>query len=75
MNPVKSNRNYDQSQEVIQLEVGDNIFDPTENKFIELISIEKIEVEQMTYTIELKTGTNFIANGLLVKTEKPKWTN
>jgi intein/homing endonuclease len=43
-----------------------------ENKFAVLQSIEKIENVQQTYTIELKTGDNFIANGLLVKTEKLK---
>jgi hypothetical protein len=75
INPVKSNSNYDQSNEVAQLKIGDRIFMPTENKFIDIISIEKIEKVQLTYTIELTASDNFIANGLLVKTEKPKWTN
>jgi hypothetical protein len=75
INPVKSNENYDQSIEVAQLKIGDRIFIPTENKFIDITSIEKIEKVQLTYTIELITNDNFIANGLLVKTEKSKWTN
>lgn len=75
INPTKSNYNYEQTSEVIQLAIGDRVFIPTENKFIDLNSIEKIEEEQLTYTIELKTADNFIANGLLVKTERPKWTN
>lgn len=75
LNPNKSNNNYEQTSEVIQLKIGDRIFIPTENKFIDIISIETIEEEQLTYTIELTTGDNFIANGLLVKTERPKWTN
>jgi hypothetical protein len=75
LNPNKSNNNYEQTSEVIQLKIGDRIFIPTENKLIDIISIEAIEEEQLTYTIELTTGDNFIANGLLVKTERPKWTN
>jgi hypothetical protein len=75
LNPTKSNNNYDQDADVKQLVVGDKIFVATENKFIELIDIEKIADEQMTFTLELTTGNNFIANGLLVKTERPKWTN
>ncbi|MCC5916617.1 MAG: hypothetical protein JJU02_04745 [Cryomorphaceae bacterium] len=75
VNPTKSNKNYDQSTEVVQLKIGDRIFNPTENRFLDLISIEKIKDEQLTYTIELTKGNSFIANGLLVKTEKPKWTN
>lgn len=75
VNPTKSNDNYEQTSEVIQLKIGDRIFVPSDNMFIDLISIKKIEEEQLTYTIELTTGDNFIANGLLVKTERPKWTN
>lgn len=75
INPIKSNNNYKQTSKIIQLKIGDRIFIPTENKFIDLISIEKIDEEQLTYTIELTTGDNFIANGLLVKTERQKWTN
>lgn len=75
LNPNKSNNNYEQTSEVIQLKIGDRVFIPTENKFIDIISIGTIEEEQLTYTLELTTGDNFIANGLLVKTERPKWTN
>ncbi|MEP7265125.1 MAG: Hint domain-containing protein [Bacteroidota bacterium] len=75
INPTKSNNNYDQDTEVKKLIVGDKIFVATENKFIDLIEIEEIEGVQMTFTMKLTTGNNFIANGLLVKTERPKWTN
>ncbi|MBF6596612.1 MAG: hypothetical protein ITF98_00075 [Fermentimonas sp.] len=75
LNPTKSNNNYDQDTDVKQLVVGDKIFVASENKFIDVIDIEKIADEQITFTLELTTGNNFIANGLLVKTEKPKWTN
>jgi hypothetical protein len=70
INPNKSNNNYNQEVEVRQLEIGDKIFIPAENKYIELIEIEKIEKEQMTFTIKLSAGNSFVANGLLVKTEK-----
>lgn len=74
MNPDKSNKNYEQDTEIKQLAIGDKVFDAYENKFITLFDIESIVVEQITYTLELTKGNNFIANGLLVKTEKPKWT-
>lgn len=75
INPTKSNNNYEQASEVIQLKIGDKIYIPTENKYIDLISIEKIEEEQLTYTIELTSGDNFIANGFLVKMERSKCPN
>lgn len=75
INPTKSNNNYVQDIEVKHLIVGDKIFIPVENNFINLIEIENIADEQMTFTIQLTTANNFIANGLLVKTERTKWTN
>lgn len=75
LNPTKSNNNYDQDTDIKKLIVGDKIFVASENRFIDVIDIEIITDEQMTFTLELTTGNNFIANGLLVKTEKPKWTN
>jgi intein/homing endonuclease len=71
INPTKSNENYEQNSEVVQLKIGDRVFVPTKNKFISLMSIEKVEKKQSTYTIELTNGNNFIANGLVVKVEKP----
>jgi hypothetical protein len=50
-------------------------FFPSENCFTELIGVEKIEEEQMTFTLELKNGNSVIANGLLVKTEMVKCVN
>ncbi|MBK6610921.1 MAG: hypothetical protein IPI59_05480 [Sphingobacteriales bacterium] len=75
LNPDKSNKNYHQNTPIKQLVVGDKIFVPAENKFLTLLETENIAPEQLTYTIELISGNNFIANGLLVKTEKPKWIN
>jgi hypothetical protein len=72
INPEKSNSDYKQAEKVIELKIGDAVFLPVENKFIVLKSIEKLDKAQRTYTIELKNGDNFIANGLLVKTEKLK---
>ena len=72
INPTKSNNHYTQDKKVEQLVIGDKIFVPTVRRYIELIAIEKIRQEQMTYSIELSTGDSFIANGLLVKTEKVK---
>jgi hypothetical protein len=54
---------------------GDKIFVASENYFTELIGVEKIEEEQMTFTLELKNGNSFSANGLLVKTEMVKCVN
>jgi len=65
----KANRDYSQSTEVESLNVGDKIFIPEKNIFSEIIEIKKINERQMTYTIELTENDNFIANGMLVKTE------
>lgn len=75
INPAKTNACYNHLSEVIQLNNGDGLFIPAENKFISLVSVETIAQEQLTYTLELTTGDNFIANGLLVKTEKPRWVS
>lgn len=75
LNPNKSNNNYEQDTNIKQLVISDKVFVASENKFIDLIDIEKIVDEQITFTIELTTGINFIANGLLVKTERLKWSN
>lgn len=72
INPNKSNANYEQDTEVKQLVAGDKIFVASENCYTELIEVEKLEGEQMTFTLELKNGNSFVANGLLVKTEMVK---
>jgi hypothetical protein len=72
LNPQKSNSNYEQTKEISKLQIGDKVFIPSENIFTELNSIEKLNSGLQTYTIELRTSDNFIANGLLVKTEKTK---
>lgn len=70
LNPDKSNQNYLQEGPVKLLSKGDKIFIPADNRFVEIIDINKIQKEQLTYTLEFENGESFIANGLLVKTEK-----
>lgn len=72
LNHLKSNSNYEQKTKIKNLKIGDKVFIPTKNIFTELTTIEKINGEQETFTLELTTGDNFVANGLLVKTEKTK---
>lgn len=52
------------------LSKGDKIFVPEDNSFLEIIEIVQVQNEQLTYTLEFENGESFIANGLLVKTEK-----
>jgi hypothetical protein len=70
INPEKSNQNYLQDQQVVQLSIGDKIFVPADNSFLEITHIKEIQEDQLTYTLEFENGESFIANGLLVKTEK-----
>ena len=70
INPDKSNLNYIQEEPVKMLSEGDKIFVPSDNSFLEIIDIDQIQKEQLTYTLEFENGESFIANGLLVKTEK-----
>ena len=72
VNAEEANRDYFQSTEVENLNVGDRVFIPEKNIFLEIIEIEKINERQITYTIELSKSDNFIANGMLVKTENAK---
>ena len=65
----KANKYYFQEAEIESLKIGDKIFIPEKNVFSEIIDIENINVKQNTYTIELAESDNFIANGMLVKTE------
>jgi len=68
----KANKNYFQKIKVSSLKVGDKIFIPEKNIFSEIISMENINERKITYTIELSENDNFIANGMLVKTEIEK---
>lgn len=70
LNPDKSNQNYLQEEPVKLLSKGDKIFVPEDNSFLEIIDIDQVQKGQLTYTLELENGESFIANGLLVKTEK-----
>jgi hypothetical protein len=70
LNPNKSNQNYRQEEPVNPLSVGDKIFVPADDSFLEIMDISQIQEEQLTYTLEFENGESFIANGLLVKTEK-----
>ncbi|MDR2148552.1 MAG: hypothetical protein LBE91_19100 [Tannerella sp.] len=72
VNAEKANGNYFQETKVESLSVGDKIFIPGKNIFSEIIEIKNINGRQMTYTIELSESDNFIANGMLVKTEIAK---
>jgi len=72
INPLKSNTNYLQDKEIRKLIIGDLVFIPTENRYLRLNSIEQLNGSQTTYTIDTHTGDSFIANGLLVKTEKER---
>lgn len=72
VNPDKSNSNYHQETKVMQLGAGDKVFIPSGNVYTKLLGIEKVTKEQLTYTLELAGGNSFLANGLLVKTERPK---
>ena len=65
----KANKNYFQKTKVGSLKIGDKIFIPQKNIFSEILEIEPVNMKQITYTIELAESDNFIANGLLVKTE------
>lgn len=69
INPSKSNLNYIQEKQLEQLNIGDKFMILKENKIINLIAIQKIYDEQLTYTLLLSKSDNFFANGLLVKTE------
>ncbi|MDR3002349.1 MAG: hypothetical protein LBU89_13940 [Fibromonadaceae bacterium] len=68
----KANNNYVQKTKVADLKKGDKIFVPEKNAFSKILDIENISGSQMTYTIDLSKSDNFIANGLLVKTEVVK---
>jgi hypothetical protein len=72
VNAEKANKNYLQETKVESLKVGDRIFIPEKNTFSEILEIENINERQITYTIELSDSDNFIANGMLVKTEIEK---
>ena len=65
----KANKYYFQEAEIESLKIGDKIFIPEKNVFSKIIDIENINVKQNTYTIELSESDNFIASGMLVKTE------
>ncbi len=66
---VKANKDYFHKTKVEKLNAGDKIFIPERNIFSEILAIESINTQQTTYTIELSENDNFIANGMLVKTE------
>lgn len=73
VNPGRSNMNYLHESKVTQLHLGESLFIPAEKRFVTLKHIEKIKGPQPTYTLQLAGADNFIANGLLVKTEKAQY--
>ena len=66
---AKANMAYLQQITVKKINSGTRVFIPSEKRFISVQGIEKIKGPLPTYTIELAGADNFIANGLLVKTE------
>lgn len=71
LNEYKSNTAYVQKQPIEELAKGMKVFKPLENKYVRFNSYEKFK-GQKSYTLMLKKGDNFIANGLMVKTEIAK---
>lgn len=69
VDPGRSNLNYVHSETISRLSAGISVFIPEANRFAPLIRIEKIRGPQLTYTLQLQGADNFLANGLLVKTE------
>lgn len=69
VNPNKSNALYHHTEPIQQLKIGDKLYLPVENEEIILTDIESKFTEQLMYTIDLSDTQNFIANGILVKSE------
>ena len=70
LNPAKSNTDYIQDAPVKQIELNDYIYIPESGEYLQITEIKPITKPQITYTLEISKGSNFIANGALVKTEK-----
>ena len=68
----RANTLYYHETPVAELKTGDRVFMPGQNTFAEIISMESVPGVQITYTIELLAHDNFIANGMLVKTEEER---
>ncbi len=66
---AKANMAYLQQLTVKTINSGSRLFIPSEKRFCSVQRIEKIKGPLPTYTLELAGADNFIANGLLVKTE------
>jgi len=74
INPKKSNFNYDNDRNVREIKIGDRLYFPETNSYKSIILIEKIENSELTYTLNLPSGSdNFIANGCVVKVEVPNY--
>lgn len=69
VNASKANAYYLQQVNVKTLAAGTKLFVPAEKRFYTVQHMEKIKGPLPTYTLELAGADNFIANGLLVKTE------
>lgn len=72
VNTDRSNLNYLHERKISRLSPGEKLFVPEENRYVSLLRMEKIRGPQLTYTLELKGGDSFVANGMLVKTEENK---
>ncbi len=71
LNPEKSNRDYEQQEPVQQLSEGDEVLAFGQN--VRLIGVKPVHQQKMTYTLQLKDGDNFVAGGMVVKTEGVKF--
>ena len=72
VDPARSNLGYLHSGMIHALAPGQSIYIPAANRYARLVRVEKIRAPQLTYTLFLQGADNFIANGLLVKTEEEK---
>lgn len=72
VNAVKANAYYLQQKNVQILSAGEKLLVPAEKRMLTVQQIVKIKGPLPTYTLELSGADNFIANGLLVKTEEVK---
>lgn len=70
VNPVRSNSFYLHKAPIQQLLAGESIFLPAENRFVRLLRVDMTRGPQNMFTLQVAGGNNFIANGMLVKTEE-----
>ncbi len=72
VNAAKANTAYLHHTTIKTISNGTRLFIPSEKRFCSVQQIERIKGPLPTYTLELAGADNFMANGLLVKTEPTK---